>query len=1000
MSFAAALSRGVRLARFLSRRTFFVFLLVLFLWPFPAANPVSAAEPVSIGTKNEFIHFREQVNKGEDAGGSYRLTADIDLEGETWIPIGVTFKDGRYFTGEFDGGGHTVRNFIIRNPNYSSEFAGLFGIVSGDAKISNLKVTSFDIEVGRSNYSGGELAVDFIDANATLSSGKKASTYLKSFIRDLFAGGLVGVLGGKSVVANCEVSGDVSVTAFPSPTVFGISGASFALAGGLAGVQLGGSVTGASAAGSVSASTSGNVALTIALAGGMIGGQVDGSITGSYATNTVSVSNGADNPLAVAGGFAGIQAGGRIETAFAAGAVSGKGPKGVITGGFIGTTSASIAYELDMPVSMPLIGNFDIHIDALLGGASAIKNSYAAASVSVPETGDLVLAGGFVGYRLYSETADSAGQIRSCYAAGRVSGPKTGSVAQTSGAGGFIGYNTSRNPEVSECVFDKQSTGKASPNGEGWELSGAILALSNAEMTGGTVSSVLKAVSPSSGAASLPSALGTGWLFTPGYYPELQAMRAAFPAASALSAVPELFAGGAETNENAANAFKIPKFTPLKDPITLEWTPLEALKKTSDETHWFLIPAATGQVTLKLSAKGMTKSFSLDTVASPTFNIELSAAKPNTLPHTFPSVGADYSEEELTPLGVTVINIGNQATGELTAALSGAGADAFSISGNTVNSIAVESSASFSVAPKGGLPAGDYAATVTVSGGNGIGKSFGVNFTVNPLQPEYGIALSDAGGRPVTAHTFPSRTEGGKEPAPFGVTVTNTGDAPTGNLTVALSGTGADDFSISRKTVDSLSVGDGADFTVAPKAGLPAGDYAAAVTVSGGNGIEAGFNVSFKVELLEEYGIELLDDSLAPIGSPRSLRAIAGYDGAEVSLAVSVRNTGASPTGPLTAALLKKDAGVFECLPDRLGSIAPGETAAFTVVPRSGLESGTYSDIVEVSGGNGISESFDLSFTVVSEPPSYGGGGGGCAAAPGWSALAALVPLVFMKKKP
>ena len=83
-------------------------------------------------------------------------------------------------------------------------------------------------------------------------------------------------------------------------------------------------------------------------------------------------------------------------------------------------------------------------------------------------------------------------------------------------------------------------------------------------------------------------------------------------------------------------------------------------------------------------------------------------------------------------MSVTVTNLGNQATGELNLALTGANPDSFELSSATVASIAEADDDMFTVSPKTGLEAGTHTATVTVSGGNGITESFDVSFTVNP----------------------------------------------------------------------------------------------------------------------------------------------------------------------------------------------------------------------------------------------------------------------------
>ena len=109
--------------------------------------------------------------------------------------------------------------------------------------------------------------------------------------------------------------------------------------------------------------------------------------------------------------------------------------------------------------------------------------------------------------------------------------------------------------------------------------------------------------------------------------------------------------------------------------------------------------------------------------------------------------------------------------------------------------------------------------------------------------PTYGIALS-----PATDKDFGSAVVGYEAQAAHSVTVSNTGNQATGALTVALSGTNADSFTLSATSINSIATSGSGTFTVVPNTGLGAGTYTATVTVSGDNGISASFTVSFTVD--------------------------------------------------------------------------------------------------------------------------------------------------------
>ena len=93
-----------------------------------------AIEPVDgvyqIGTAAELIEFAGIVNGGTNDASAV-LTADIDMSGQTWTPIGD--NDHRY-KGTFDGGYHVIDNLTIEG----GDKIGIFGVVDGGCVIKNL----------------------------------------------------------------------------------------------------------------------------------------------------------------------------------------------------------------------------------------------------------------------------------------------------------------------------------------------------------------------------------------------------------------------------------------------------------------------------------------------------------------------------------------------------------------------------------------------------------------------------------------------------------------------------------------------------------------------------------------------------------------------------------------------------------------------------------------------------------------------------------------------
>jgi uncharacterized membrane protein len=396
--------------------------------------------------------------------------------------------------------------------------------------------------------------------------------------------------------------------------------------------------------------------------------------------------------------------------------------------------------------------------------------------------------------------------------------------------------------------------------------------------------------------------------------------------------------------------------------FTLSTTTIDSIE--ADETGTFTVVPNTGlaagtyTATVTVSGDDITpKAFGVSFIVNaeaPTYGITLSA----TGTHAFPPATSGYGAQ--TALSVTVTNSGNQATGALTAALSGTNLGSFTLSTTTINSIAASGNDTFTVVPNTGLAARTYTATVTVSGDNSITASFGVSFTVTEADT-YGITLSQT-----SAHTFPAATSGYGAQTALSVTVTNSGNQATGALTTALSGTNSTSFALSKTTINSIAVSGNDTFTVTPKTGLAAGTYTATVTVSGGNNITASFSVSFTVTAAPTYGI-----TLSQSGTHTFTVAAPGY-GAQTALSVTVTNSGNQATSALTAALSGTNLGSFTLSTTTINSIAASGNDTFTVTPKTGLTEGAYTATVTVSDGANITpQTFNVSFTVTSAP-TYG----------------------------
>lgn len=177
--------------------------------------------------------------------------------------------------------------------------------------------------------------------------------------------------------------------------------------------------------------------------------------------------------------------------------------------------------------------------------------------------------------------------------------------------------------------------------------------------------------------------------------------------------------------------------------------------------------------------------------------------------------------------------------------------------------------------------AGSTNFTVNVWNAAGSAKK-SLNITIDPAA-SYDISLSSDG-----THTFPAQNANYDPIAPHSVIITNTGNQPTGALTVSLSGANPTGFTLPANNIGSIAVGGYSSFTVKPNDGLTVGTYTAAITVSGGNGISAVFNVSFSVMgicgvTVSESGSITAKDVTVTLIPPQSgvpVLFVAAYDGA------------------------------------------------------------------------------------------------------------------------
>lgn len=118
---------------------------------------------IQISTKEELQALATLVNSNDNntSGNTYELTADLDMTGVSWTPIGNTsWSPTQAFKGTFDGKGHTISNLTINDETANYSCAALFGSVySGTIQnltLENVNINSHHYAAAIVAYNGDE----------------------------------------------------------------------------------------------------------------------------------------------------------------------------------------------------------------------------------------------------------------------------------------------------------------------------------------------------------------------------------------------------------------------------------------------------------------------------------------------------------------------------------------------------------------------------------------------------------------------------------------------------------------------------------------------------------------------------------------------------------------------------------------------------------------------------------------------------------------------------
>lgn len=173
------------------------------------------SNPYRISTVADMNNLADFVfNTGFDYANTYfKLMNDIDWNGAELNPVA---KGGSVqFNGNFDGGGHTLKNYqlentvIINSPKgYQGRYLGIFGKVGSLGRISNLSTDGGDLYVD--SYSGGIVGelygtIDNCTFRGKLRAKATGNNYLGGICCRVYSGGQV---------TNCVFDGSIEGTTY------------------------------------------------------------------------------------------------------------------------------------------------------------------------------------------------------------------------------------------------------------------------------------------------------------------------------------------------------------------------------------------------------------------------------------------------------------------------------------------------------------------------------------------------------------------------------------------------------------------------------------------------------------------------------------------------------------------------------------------------------------------------------------------------------------------
>lgn len=175
-------------------------------WELYDMNPGSKHNPYKISTKADLLAMPSQLEAGYTR--YFELMADIDLDGEAWVPVNTDAAAFKEMI--FEGNNHKISNLTL---NSDSEYPSFAGVFMGSMKNVTFENPSVTANVAKANAAGIVAAMAAYpsgDANVVLENVNVTGAALNVTGSYAIATGILAGSVKNAEIKNCHTTGTVT----------------------------------------------------------------------------------------------------------------------------------------------------------------------------------------------------------------------------------------------------------------------------------------------------------------------------------------------------------------------------------------------------------------------------------------------------------------------------------------------------------------------------------------------------------------------------------------------------------------------------------------------------------------------------------------------------------------------------------------------------------------------------------------------------------------------